>query len=536
MPAPPLEPTGEQSVFGSVPDDPAALAHVPAVPLDGLLRRTAAALPGRIAMRTPQQTVTFAELDALVDGGAAVLAGAAGRPGAVVGVVSALTTSFAVAYYGTMRAGLVVATVNPFLREDALAHVLAGAAVSVVVAPPEVAARVERIRGRLPNPVTVLSPQDVARPGPPRGGPGPAPDDVACIQFTSGTTGEPKAVQLTHRNLVVNAVQIAAVHELNSNSVALNHLPLFHPMHLNSAVWAGAAQVLVPEADGAAAVEAANRHRATHFYSLPVRLAHLAADPRLPELRLQTVGAVFSGGSALLPAPARTLARHLGVPVVQGYGLAETSPLTHCQRPSRPVPGSVGRVVPGTECRVVDIDTRAPVEPGRPGEVQVRGPQVMRGYLGSADPPTDAEGWFSTGDVGHQDAAGNLFLTDRLKDVFKYENWVVSPTEIEQVLIQHPAVRDCAVVDHPDPYRGAVAHAFVVLATQTQAQPVSDELADITGYVNRQLPYYQHVEYIDSVDGIPRSPNGKILRRALRERVSDLAHDSSLTPFHGGSQ
>ncbi|MFJ9743414.1 hypothetical protein [Streptomyces sp. NPDC101166] len=155
----------------------------------------------------------------------------------------------------------------------------------------------------------------------------------------------------------------------------------------------------------------------------------------------------------------------------------------------------------------------------------------MRGYLGSAAPAVDADGWFPTGDVGHQDAAGNLFLTDRLKDVFKCENWVVSPTEIEQTLIRHPAVRDCAVVDHPDPYRGAVAHAFVVLASDTKgrAHPESPVLADITAYVNQRLPYYQHLKYIDSLDAVLRSPNGKILRRTLRERVG------ALTPL-GGSQ
>ncbi|MBQ0825029.1 AMP-binding protein [Streptomyces sp. RG38] len=508
-----------------MPDDPTALSHVPDVPLDGLLRRAAAAVPERTALHTPDQAITYAELDALVDGGAAVIARAAGRPGAAVGVVSSLTPSFAVAYYGTVRAGLVVAIINPFLRGEALTHVLTTASVSVVVAPPETAERVEAIRAGLPGPVTVLSPQEVVRGGGAWAGAAPDPEAVACIQFTSGTTGDPKAVRLTHRNLVVNAGQIAAVHGLDSTSVTLNHLPLFHPMHLNSAVWAGATQVLAPDPDAALAVETANRQAATHFYSLPVRLAHLAADSRLPDLRLRTVGAVFSGGSALLPVPARTLADHFGIPVVQGYGLAETSPLTHCQRPSRPVPGSVGAVVPGTECRLVDIGTGAPVEAGRPGEVQVRGPQVMRGYLSSAAPAVDADGWFSTGDIGHQDPAGNLFLTDRLKDVFKCENWVVSPTEIERTLIRHPAVRDCAVVDHPDPYRGAVAHAFVVLASDTEGRthPESRELADITAYVNQRLPYYQHLRYIDSVDAVPRSPNGKILRRTLRERVGALA-------------
>ncbi|BFO23231.1 hypothetical protein SHKM778_96190 (plasmid) [Streptomyces sp. KM77-8] len=291
-------------------------------------------------MRTPAGTTTYAELDGLADSCARALTGAAGRSATVVGLAASLDPSFAVVYYGAIRAGHVVALVNPHLRGDALAHVLSAAGVTVAVAPPEVAERIAQVRGRLPNLRDVLSPDAFAtgsaasgRGAPGRGtsggralggratsdgraadgrppdehGPVLRPDAVACVQFTSGTTGEPKAVQLTHRNLVVNAAQIAAVHGLDGDAVTLNHLPLYHPMHLNAAVYAGATQVLSPSPDPAAAIEAANRHGATHFYSLPVRLAHLAADPRLPGLRLDTVSAVFSGGSALLPAQARTL-------------------------------------------------------------------------------------------------------------------------------------------------------------------------------------------------------------------------------------
>ncbi|BFO18357.1 hypothetical protein SHKM778_47450 [Streptomyces sp. KM77-8] len=318
---------------------------------------------------------------------------------------------------------------------------------------------------------------------------------------------------MTHRNLVVNAAQIAAVHGLDGDAVTLNHLPLYHPMHLNAAVYAGATQVLSPSPDPAAAIEAANRHGATHFYSLPVRLAHLAADPRLPGLRLDTVSAVFSGGSALLPAQARTLGAHFGIPVLQGYGLAETSPLTHGEPPARPGPGSVGPVVPGTDCRVVDVETRAPLPAGHNGEVQVRGPQLMRGYLGESAPAVDADGWFSTGDIGHQDEEAYLYLVDRIKDVFKYENWLVSPTEIEQVLITHPAVRDCAVVDHPEPFSGAVAHAFVVL-DEAAGPP---DPAELTAHVNDQVPYYQHIKYLDVVDRVP-------VPRTARYSAAHCAH------------
>ncbi|MEU4209186.1 class I adenylate-forming enzyme family protein [Streptomyces sp. NPDC026206] len=505
---------------------PPGLAHVPDVPLDGLLRLAAAAAPGRVALRTPAGQTTFAELDEQVSRCASALAAMAGRRGAAVGIVATLDPSFAVAYYATARAGNVIALINPLLNEQALAYALGTAEVSVAVAPPQVAERMARVRHRLPHLRTVVAPDAVTGDGPDVSAIRTDPGSVACIQFTSGTTGDPKAVQLTHRNLVVNAAQIAAVHGLDGGSVTLNHLPLYHPMHLNSAVHAGATQLLCPDPDPATAIGTANRHAATHYYSLPVRLAHLAADPRLPQLALHTVRAIFSGGSALLPAPARTLASHFGIPVVQGYGLAETSPLTHCEPPARPRPGSVGTAVPGTDCRVVDVDTRAPLPTGRQGEVQVRGPQLMKGYLGAATPATDADGWFSTGDVGYQDEEGHLFLADRLKDVFKCENWLVSPTEIERVLIRHPAVHDCAVVDHPEPFSGAVAHAFVVLARDREPPQPSA----LTAYVNDQVPYYQHLKYLSVLPAIPRSPNGKILRRELRERAAASDDPTGVTP------
>ncbi|MFJ9520163.1 class I adenylate-forming enzyme family protein [Kitasatospora sp. NPDC101801] len=503
---------------------PAAPAPGPDLPLDGLLRRAAAVAPDRVAIRTPLGDTSYADLDAEVDTAAGALTAAVGRTGAVVGVVASLDVPFVVAYYGAVRAGHTVAVVNPLMGDDALVHALGTAEVAAVVAPPRVAERLELLRPRLPKLGGVITAERLPTGLLPPGERGPAADldAVACIQFTSGTTGAPKAVRLTHRNLVANAAQIAAVHGLDGDSVTVNHLPLYHPMHLNSAVYAAATQVLCPDSAPTAAVTAANRHRATHLYSLPVRLAALAADPGLGELRLDTVRAVLSGGSALLPAQARALSDQFGVPVVQGYGLAETSPLTHCERPADPRPGSVGRPVTGTDCRVVDVAGRFALPTGERGEIQVRGPQLMAGYLHEDGPATDPDGWFSTGDIGYQEADGHLFLVDRLKDVFKHENWLVSPTEIEQVLIRHPAVLDCAVADHPDPTTGAVAHAFVVLAPDAGPLDGPDGPA---AFVNGRLPYYQHIRHLDVLDRIPRSPNGKILRRTLREAAAAAPTD-----------
>jgi len=505
--------------------------------LDDLLAAAARNDPGRAAILAEGRGTDFAELDRRVTAVAAAITELLPEPGGTVAAVSVLHPDFAVAYYGTVRAGGVVAVVNPLLREDDLVHLLVSSGAALAFVDAVVLRRLAAVRDRLPaalrlivigadpaadqSSVTTLD--DLAAGTSTAGGsaagfvpPPVSPDDVACIQFTSGTTGRPKAVRLTHRNLLVNAEQIADAHRLDRGSVTLNHLPTFHPMHLNSALRAGATQVLFAGPDPAEAVAAANRYGATHYYSLPVRLARLAVDPALDGLELRTVRRIASGGSALPVAAAVRLTERFGVPVFQGYGLAETSPLTHSDDPEHPTPGSVGRPVAGTECRVVDIESRSVLVPGEVGEVQLRGPQVMKGYLGGPDGTgLEADGWLSTGDAGRIDAEGRLFLVDRLKDVFKCDNFLVAPSDVERVLLAHPLVREAVVVDLPDPFSGSVAGALLVLSGG------ADSLDQVLSAVNEQLPYYQRVRHAKAVDAVPRNGNGKIQRRVLAAGLAE---------------
>lgn len=495
------------------------------VTLDGLLTRSAARRPRHAAIVAGERRLDYASFDAAVS---ALAAGLRARVGgrAVIAVSSVLDPDFAVAYYGAVRAGHTLATINPLVREADLAHVLGSSHARVALLDEGLLERLAAVRDRLPDlELVVPLGEAVAWPGADDGALGTgvvdsvvsSPDDVACLHFTSGTTGLPKAVQLTHRNLVVNARQVAKAHGLDDDSISLNNLPTYHPMHLNSAVFAGATQVLCADGDPAGPVHEANRRGATHFYSLPFRLARLAADPRLPELRLETVTRIASGGSALSPDSAARLTAHFGVPVFQGYGLAETSPLTHSDDPLNPVHGSVGPPVAETECRVVDVETRQVLADGKAGEVQVRGPQVMKGYLGFPDGTgLEPDGWLSTGDVGRIGPDGRLYLTDRLKDVFKYHNWLISPTEVERALGRHPLVADCVVFDHPEEPAGAVPHALVVLKDGDGAP--DERLRSVCVEVNVDLPYFQQIRFAQALEAIPRSPNGKVQRRALRDR------------------
>jgi long-chain acyl-CoA synthetase len=483
------------------------MPRFPEVPLDGLLRAAAAAHPNRVAVRTATSALTFAELDARATAWANVLRRR--KPGAVVAVHALLEPRFAVAYYGTVRAGGVVVTLNPFLPAHIAATLLAGARVDLALVTDEFVPQLSQFGGDVMS-IAVL---DDAAPDADLGLDVDL-DDAACVHFTSGTTGMPKAVLLSHRNLTTNAWQIAEAHQLTPESVTANHLPTYHPMHLNSAVAAGATQVLCQGDDPAEAVELAATHGATHFYSLPVRLSRLAAHERLAGLAVPTLRVIASGGSALPVAAATALGKQFGVPVIQGYGLAETSPLTHSDRIDAAKPGSVGPVVAQTECRVVDLDTREVLGADQVGEVQVRGPQVMKGYLDERLPAVDADGWLDTGDVGRVDADGYLFLVDRIKDVFKCDNWLVAPSSIERRLTDRPEIRDCCVVDVPDEARGAVAHALVVPA------PGRDPAAAVAA-VNERSPYYERVADFIVVTEIPRSGNGKVSRAQLRGRFTN---------------
>ncbi|MET9383885.1 AMP-binding protein [Streptomyces sp. NPDC002928] len=494
-----------------------------------LLLRTAARRSGdHPALVLGGRTVTYAELDAAVDRCAALLRERFGAGGAVVAIGADLHPDVVIAYHGALRSGNLALPVVPLLREQQLQYVLEASGARAALVGAELHARLRRVRGGLPGLelIAVLGEDpgeagqeapcfadllDAAGPGVPEHR--TAPDDPAALHFTSGTTGMPKAVVLSHRNVTVNALQTARAHGLDGASVTLVHFPSYHPMHMNSALAAGATQVLVPAPDPVEAIERARAHAASHVYSLPARLTRLAAHPRLSELRLPDARMIASGGSALAPALADTLSRHFGVPVVQGYGLAETSPLTHFDRPGHHRPGSVGTPVDGTEHRVVSLDDGAPLPPGENGEIQVRGPQVMRGYLDAEHgPAVDADGWLATGDVGRIDPDGRLYLTDRIKDVFKCDNWLVSPTEIEAALAEDTAVADSVVLDRPHPVSGAVAHALLVLTDPDRP----GEAERILGRLNARLPYYKQVRSHEVVARLPRTPNGKIPRRELR--------------------
>src|SRR5690606_33887589 len=330
--------------------------------------------------------------------------------------------------------------------------------------------------------------------------------------------GLPKGVRLTHRNLVANLVQLAAVEPITPGDVLLGVLPFFHiyglTFVLNLGLVTGAAVVTMPRFDLAACLDLMRRYQVTRAPLVPPVIRALARHPAARGVELPALRVVISVAAPLAGDIAAECAARLGCVVKQGYGLTETSAVTHINPDDAVRPGSVGLPLPGTECRIVDPATGIVLPPGAAGEVCIRGPQVMAGYLGQTEATAavlDAEGWLRTGDFGRLDAAGYLTIVYRLKEQIKYKGFQVAPAELEALLLRHPAVAAAAVVPAPDEEAGEVPKAFIVAAAPVAA-------GEIMSFVAERVAPHKRIRRVEFVEEIPVSASGKILRRVLVER------------------
>ena len=345
-------------------------------------------------------------------------------------------------------------------------------------------------------------------------------EDLVVLPYSSGTTGLPKGVMLSHFNLSSNLAQGEHVLTLDADEMIIAVLPFFHiygmQVLMNGVLYNGATAVTMPRFDLEEFLRLIQDYGVTRAYLVPPIVLALAKHPLIDKFDLSSLRQVFSGAAPLGAEVAAEAAERVGAEVVQGYGLTESSPITHATPPGEYKPGSIGLAISNTECRIVDPESGSDLGLDEDGELWIRGPQVMKGYLNNPEATAitvDVDGWLHTGDIGHIDADGHYYIVDRLKELIKYKGFQVPPAELEALLLTHPAVADSAVIPVDDEEAGEIPKAFVVLKQGADATP-----AELMEFVAGHVAHYKQIRMLDLVDAIPKSASGKILRRVLREQ------------------
>ncbi len=499
------------------------------------LRASATRLPDKAAILLQPSAgagaeVTYRDLDGAVDRAAGAFAAAGLGKGDRVALMMGNSLAFVEALYGALRAGLVAVPLNTAYTANEVGQILADSQAAMLVVDGSLHDGVADAVAGTPSLRHVVVAGDSPSAGAQSwhdfvGGAAPAPavdveeDDLALLQYTSGTTGVPKGAMLTHGNLLANQRQMEQTRlSVGERDVVLCVLPLFHIYALNVAlafsISRGATVLLVERFDPLQTLEAVTAQRASVIIGAPPIYIAWLNTPGVENYDLASVRYAVSGAAPLPRSVMERFATELGVAIWEGYGLTETAPLlTTVAMNDRPVPGSVGRPVPGVELRLLD-DRGNDVRPGDPGEVVVRGPNVFRGYWHQPEATGEvltADGWFSTGDVGIVDN-GDLYLVDRKKDLILVSGFNVYPREVEEVLFRHPKVAQAAVVGAPHPYTGETIRAVVVLRPGEEATG-----EEITDFCRRYLARFKCPEVVEFAQALPVNPSGKVLRRELRQ-------------------
>jgi acyl-CoA synthetase (AMP-forming)/AMP-acid ligase II len=448
--------------------------------------------------------------------------------GHVLAIMSPNIAEYPIAFHGVALAGGVNTTLNPVYTAEEIGFQLRDSGARFLVTIPALVekakeaaalATVEEIFTFGPADGTTEFETLLVDGQPPQLQIDPA-EDVVALPYSSGTTGFSKGVMLTHRNLVANLYQMSATHNVADDERILAVLPFFHiygmQVVMNHVLFAGGTVVSMPRFDLEIFLRTVQDHQITRLYLAPPIVVALAKHPMVAGYDLSSVRIVFSGAAPLDGETARLCAERIGCRVSQGYGLTETSPVTHsvADGASEVIPSSVGPSLPNTECKVVDDASGEELGRGQDGELWIRGPQVMKGYLNNDEATRlsiDADGFFHTGDIAHIDEGGEYFIVDRLKELIKVKGFQVPPAELEALLLSHPKVADAAVIGIPNEESGEAPKGFVVLR-----EPASPE--ELMAFVAEHVAHYKQIHSLEIVDEIPKSASGKILRRLLRDR------------------
>lgn len=503
---------------------------IPRVPISAHVLRMAAETPDAVAITDgASSTYTYAELSDAVHRMAGGLQARGFGPGSTLGIMAPNMPEYAIVFHAVAVAGGTITTINPTYGAEEVRFQLQDAGATLLLTVPmflEVAQ--QAIEGTDVTELYVAGEAEGATPmaelfGDPIEQVDVDLDDhVVVLPYSSGTTGLPKGVMLTHTNLVANIAQMEHVLDYGDDEAGLAALPFFHiygmQVLMNGLIANGVKVVTMPRFDLDQALGLVQSEKITRFFAVPPMVLGLAKAPQVDDYDLSSLKQVFSGAAPLGADLASEAGARIGVEVVQGYGMTELSPVTHSTVEGQGRPGTSGVAISNVECRIVDPETGEDQPVGERGELWVRGPMVMKGYLNNeaATAATiDADGWLHTGDVAIIDEAGHYSIVDRIKELIKYNGFQVPPAELEALLITHPAIADVAVIGVADDAAGELPKAYVQLAPGAAIT-----LDEVQEFVGEHLVSYKQIRLLEEIDAIPKSASGKILRRELRDRES----------------
>jgi long-chain acyl-CoA synthetase len=555
----------EKPWFKFWPADVPRHIEYPQVPLSQILTRAADKTPKQIAMIYFNREITYGELDEASDRFGAALAAQGVQKGDKVAIFLPNIPQFVMAYYGTLKIGAVVTAISPLYKEREVEHQLSDSEAETIVVLDALypilekgltKTKVKRIittglKDYMPTATALLGSLfrkiptfKVERKSgtyffkellaahdekPPKVEIDPM-QDLAALQYTGGTTGIAKGAMLTHMNLLSNAAMCAEwLRGKQLDETFLTVLPLFHiygaTTSMNAPIYLAGKMVMLPRFDASITLKAIQEYRVTVFCGAPTMYALLLADPNLNSFNLSSVRFCISGSAPLPPEIQKKWMEVTKGVLVEGYGLSESSPVTHSNPLDRTLKtvkvGSIGLPFPDTDAKIMDMETgETELGAGQDGELVVAGPQVMKGYWKMAEESRDVlrNGWLYTGDIGKMDEDGYFYITDRKKDLIKYKGYSVYPREIEDVIYEHPAVKLCAVVGKLDAVAGEIPKAFIVL--KEGKTTTADEIKE---FVNGKLAPYKAVREVEFRTELPMTLVGKVLRRVLTEEEREKA-------------
>jgi long-chain acyl-CoA synthetase len=506
----------------------------PEIPVHGIISGAARGFGQKKAVVHGGRELTYQELDRASSQLANVLWEMKPQKGARTLIFLPNSMEFIMAYYGVLKAGGIVVAASPMAKEMELSSLINTLGIETVVFQDELYQVLSNVmpQANINNLISVGSTEipgalpfeEILVKRPPT-----VPDiqiepkeDVAAIQCTGGTTGAAKHVMLTHYNLVSNAIVNALWFKWTEAERVMGLTPFYHTwgptVCINSVFHVGATVYIMQQFDAEQCMEMIERHRLTIFYAVTSLWQMLINHPSFNRYDFSSLRYVKAGGMPVLTEVQESWERLTGVPMIPGYGLTEASPEAVTNPPQRVKRDAIGIPIIDTDARIVDVESGRDQPANREGELLIKGPQVMKGYWGDPDASsrTLVGGWLHTGDIMFMDEEGYLHFVERARDMIKYKGHGVFPAELEDILTQHPAVKECAVVGRPEPLTGEIPVAFVV--TKEGTSVTEDELME---FCRERIAPYKRIRDVRFVKEIPKTPVGKILKRKLREMLQE---------------